>query len=158
MRPVKFNLDHFLSISGRRLVDSFAELVKGSRPPELSDADFASLVQAMESMDNQHLVYAMELCRLLRPEAIAAQAAEHLSNQDVAVACAAHRVLDTLPPEHVTPELIDAVACTPIVAMYCPDLDSYGLRPMGTNRQLVQILLDKWTAAGGDGAATKAGS
>src|SRR5690349_14980193 len=119
-KSVAFNLDHFLSLAGSELatyVEPFLTTHIESVPQSVYD-----LVQfQLTSMDEEHTVYALEICMLLRPNEFVTRAVSFLSHTDAAVCCAAYNAINHLPSTLATAELVAKIAATPQVDLFAAD-------------------------------------
>lgn len=149
--PAAFDCDHFLSLTGGELF-RYAEPFVSARPGVFPDSVNETLLDRLGVMDDEHTVYAMEICMLLRPGEFLHRLVDFLSDEDSAVCCTAYRLFKSFPAGLLPAHLMAAVAATPSVDLFAHDVHSGARIQIGTNeaflRDLAGVSSRKMDAAG----------
>ncbi len=113
----KFDYQRFLSLSTSDLV-AYMEQILNAPTVSVEAEDLQRVAADLESFDEYHLVYAIELCTELMPSLFAVPVANCLTHRCQSVRLAAHRALSRLPSQAITDELINS--CHAAVAAGAP--------------------------------------
>jgi hypothetical protein len=135
-----FSLDRFLSLSGPDLFQ-YAEPFVSTETALVPESVYDPLRSMLTEMDDRHLVYALEICMLLKPQEFASRAADFLSHVDSAVCCAACRALEHLDADAMTPELVKRITETPIVDLFSVHVRTGERVRVGSNKEFIRHLL-----------------
>jgi hypothetical protein len=142
MTEQSFSLDRFLFLSGAELCN-YAEPFVNTRMNAISESVYEPLQCRLADLDEEHTVYALEICMLLEPREFAIRAAQFLSHSDSAVCCTAVRVLEWLPPSLITDDLVKQVRATPITDLFTTHVRTGDRVHLGTNEDFIRQLLAK---------------
>jgi hypothetical protein len=138
-----FSYDRFLSLTGSELV-SYVEPFLTTQSEAIPEAVYDLLQPKFADLDNEHTVYALEICMLLKPSEFVRCAITFLSHPDAAVCCAAYNSINSLPPALMPADLVAKVATTPTVDLFAPDLRSSDRIRIGTNEGFIHDLVAKF--------------
>ncbi len=141
-----FSYERFMSLAGSALV-SYAEPFVNTRMHAIPESVYDLLVPNLTSLDEEHTVYALEICIALKPSEFANLAVEFLAHSDAAVSSTACRVLQRVPPNLMPADLVRKIASTPIVDLFTRDVRSGNRIRIGTNKEFIRDLVATFTQA-----------
>src|SRR5262245_7901119 len=118
-----FDCDRFLSLAGTALV-RYAEPFVNARVHAVPESTYDVLVSHLTQLDEEHTVYALEICMALKPREFASHVVGYLAHADAAVNCTACRLLRRIPPNMMPADLVRTIANTPEVDLFAPDVRS----------------------------------
>ena len=144
-----FSYDRFLSLAGSELVE-YVEPFVNVRVEAIPEAVYEPLRSELADMDDEHAVYALEICMRLNPSEFVRRAITFLSHPDAAVCCAAYNSINSLPPPLMSADLVARVAATPTVDLFAPDLRSGDRIRIGTNEGFIRDLVAKFAQKAGE--------
>ena len=142
--PAIFNTDRFLSLRDSELVE-YVEPFVNTQTQAITESAYDVLAAALDGLDDAHIVYALEICMLLKPSEFANRAVMFLSHTAASVCCAAYNSINRLPPSLMPEDLVQRIAATPIVDLFATDLRSAERIRIGTNEEFIRDLLAKLT-------------
>ncbi len=140
-----FSIQTFFLLTGcelARYVEPF--IAKGSAAVHYSAYDV--LRQGIATFDNEHIVYALEICMLLNETEFASQLPKFLSHRDASVSSTAFRLIYDLDPASVPFGFASAFTAVPIVDLFTTNVISGGEVHVGTNKTFVDKLIAKFDA------------
>lgn len=135
-----FSFERFLSLAGSDLV-RYTEPFVNSEMQRIPEHVYEPLQSALEVMDEVHIVYALEICMLLKPSEFVSRVITFLSHTDAAVCCTACRLIERVPPSLMPLDLVKKIGATPTVDLFAPDLHSGNRICIGTNEEFVHSLV-----------------
>ena len=110
-----FDCERFLSLGGSELV-AYAEPFVNTRMVNAPESAYDILAPRLGRLDEEHTVYALEICMAIKPSEFVSVVIGFLSNTSSAVCCTAFRVLEWWgSADFITPELVRKIAETPVV-------------------------------------------
>jgi hypothetical protein len=138
-----FRLDRLLSLTGGEMV-KYVEPFVNERMTAIPELVYEPLQSKLADMDDEHALYALEICMLLKPSEFLLRAITFLSHPDAAVCCAAYNSINGLPQASMPADLVAKVATTPKVDLFAPDLRSGDRIRIGTNEWFIHDLVAKF--------------
>jgi hypothetical protein len=138
-----FDIHSFLTLSGRELME-YAESFLATEAPAMTLPTAEALVASLPSLDEEHLVYALELVMTARPEGFTDQLLTFLTHPRAAVCCTAYRLLSRVPQNSMPADFAKKVATVPIVELFTDDLVTGEKRSVGTNAEFIRSLMSKF--------------
>ena len=138
----QFCLDEFLALSGAELRDYTEPFVNENREA-LPESLYEPLQSKLAVLDEEHIVYAIEISMLLRPKEFAGCAVQFLSHSDSAVCCTAFRTIERLPAAYITNELLEQIRATPVTNLFTTHVRTGERVEIGTNEMFIRDLLAK---------------
>ncbi len=135
-----FSYERFMSLTGTALVN-YAEPFVNTRMHAVPASAYDLLAPNLTIMDEEHTVYALEICMALKPGEFANCVVGFLAHPDVAVSCAAYRLLQSIPRNKMPHDLIRKIGNTPVVDLFGPDLRSANRIRVGTNKEFIRNLV-----------------
>lgn len=139
----QFELHHFLSLSGQALSDYSAPLL-ATRSAATFGSVYELLVSKLTMVDEQHLVYALEICMLLKSEEFIEDVVAFLSHTDASVCCTAYRLLANYPHTLLPNDFVRRIAVVPVVELFAPSCRSDEKVRVGTNAEFLHSLTAKF--------------
>lgn len=139
-----FSYGRFMSLSGSGLV-SYAEPFVNTSEYSIQDTEYDLLVANLTRMDNEHIVYALEVCMAANPCKFAMIAVGFLAHPDGAVCCTAFRLLQSAPLELISADLVAKIASTPVVDLFANDLHSENRINVGSNKEFIRDLVARFS-------------
>lgn len=137
-----FNYEHFLSLSGSELVN-YVEPFVTTQFDAIPKSVYDALSSSLACQDEEHAVYSLDICMLLRPREFVSRAVKFLSHSDAAVCCAACRVIERMPATLMPADLRGKITAIPIVDLFTTDFHTGNKVRIGTNEELIRGLLAK---------------
>jgi hypothetical protein len=138
-----FNYGHFLSLTGYELV-KYVEPFLTMQREAIPESVYEPLQSTLAHMDNEHALYALEMCMLLKPSAFARRLITFLSHSDAAVCTTAYRLINGLSPDLMPADLVAKIVATPTVDLFAPDVRTGDRIRIGTNEVFIRDLVAKW--------------
>jgi len=138
----QFSLDRFLSLSGQELHD-YTETFVNMEKNALPESVYEPLLSKLADFDEEHTVYALEICMLLKPKEFVGRAVRFLSHSDSAVCCAAFRTIERLPASFMTSELLEQIGATPVTDLFTTHIRTGARVRIGTNEDFIRGLLER---------------
>jgi hypothetical protein len=138
-----FSHDRFLSLAGCELV-KYAEPFLTTQAEAIPGSVYETLQSQLADMDEEHAVYALEICMRLKPSEFVSRAVTFLSHTDAAVCSTAYRLINSLPPNLIPADLVEKIAATPTVALFAPDVRSGERIRIGTNEEFIRDLVSRF--------------
>ena len=135
-----FSYERFMSLAGSALV-SYAEPFVNTRLGTIPESVYDLLVTDLTRMDNEHTVYALEICMALKSSAFASIVVGFLAHADSAVSCTAYRLLKRIPPNLIPADLLSKIAATPVVDLFSADVRTGNRIRIGTNNEFIRDLV-----------------
>lgn len=139
-----FNYDRFCSLTGADLIN-YAEPFVNTRHQAIPNSVYELLRSSLGWLDEAHLVYALEVCMLLKPMDFLAAVVAFLSHQDASVSCTAYRLISKLRAEAIPEYVKEKIAAIPIVDIFGPDLHSGNKTRIGTNQEFIRSLCTQFS-------------
>jgi hypothetical protein len=139
-----FLLDRFLSLSGPELRD-YAEPFVNTHKDAIRESVYEPLQSKLRDLDEEHTVYALEICMLLKPDQFASRAVQFLSHSDSAVCCTAFRIIERLPSSFIRDHLGEQISGTPVVDLFSTHVRTGDRVRVGTNEEFIRELVAKTT-------------
>ncbi len=140
-----FEIEHFLSLSGESLIDYVEPFVTTGRF-DVPDSVYNQLVATLGKLSDEHTVYALELCKLLKQSDFVEIAIDYLSHASANVCCTACRLIESLPLTMVSKESRRRISNVPIVAIYAINPRNSTLVCTGTNQSFIHLLVTKFNS------------
>lgn len=138
-----FDIRSFLTLSGRELTD-YVEPFLVVEVPAITLPVAEAIAVALPSLDEEHLVYALELVMRARPKGFTDHLLTFLTHPQAAVCCTAYRLLSDVSPNSGSAEFPKKLAAVPIVDLYTADVVTGEKRHVGTNAEFLQSLMRKF--------------
>ncbi len=139
----KLDILRFLALSGRKLAD-YAEAFLTADVPVIRLPAAEALVAALPSLDEEHLIYALELAMMAGPEGFLDHLLAYLTHPRASVCCTAYRLLSDAPQVLLPADFLRKLAAIPIVELSTDDLITGEKRAVGTNAEFVRSLINKF--------------
>lgn len=139
-----FSLDQFLSLEESELVE-YAEPFVNVPSSEIPQDVYGPLCSELASMNERHVVYALEIGMRLNPLDFVYCAVSYLSHTDAAVCCSACRAIEFLSPDSMPRDVVAKIAATPIEDLFANDLRTNERIRIGTNAVFIRDLVAKFT-------------
>jgi hypothetical protein len=136
-----FSYDHFLSLGGSELVN-YVEPFVNTEMRAVPKSVYDPLHTALETFDEVHTVYALELCMLLKPTEFVNRAADFLSRPDASVCSTACRIIKRLSPNSMPTGLMKKIAATPITDLFATNVRTGERIRVGTNEAFIRDLVE----------------
>lgn len=136
-----FSYGRFLSLGGCELVN-YVEPFVTKHIDGIPESLYEPLRSRLAGLDKEHIVYALEICMLLRPREFAGCVVGFLSHDDSSVCCTAYRLIKSIQPDLMPPELVQRIAATPTVDLFTSDVRSGNRIRIGTNQEFVRDLVE----------------
>jgi hypothetical protein len=137
-----FDYEMFLALAGSDVV-AYMERLVNDTTTKISRDDLERMLLDLPMFDEYHLVYALELGIAHAPDIFAPQIPQYLGHGSAAVCSTASRVLNKLPSQYVTQNLIDAVRSIPIDNSLITEPIDGTRHLVGLNTCLVRDVLTK---------------
>jgi len=144
-KPEPFSYDRFLSLVGSALV-SYTEPFVNTGKYAISESVYDLLMSNLPRMDEEHIVYALELCMVLKSSEFAYIVAEFLSHVESAVSCTAYRLLKLIHPNLMPADLSKKIAATPVVDLFTHDVRDGKRIQIGTNKEFIRDLVARFAS------------
>jgi hypothetical protein len=135
-----FDYERFISLTGSALV-SYAEPFVNTRPDAIPQAVYDLLIRDLPTLDEEHTVYALEICMALKPSEFASTVVGFLAHPDAAICVTAYRLLKRIPPESLRFDLWSRIAATPEIDLFAPDVRTGNLIRVGSNKEFIRDLV-----------------
>ena len=139
-----FSHARFLSLTGKEFIN-YVEPFVNMQAGEIPQAVYSPLQSGLAGMDEEHTVYALEICMRLNASEFVRSAVTFLSHTDAAVCCAAYRAINSLSPTSMPPDVAVEIASTPTVDLFARDIRSGERIHIGTNEVFIRDLVTKYT-------------
>ena len=139
-----FSCERFLSLTGGELVN-YVEPFVTIQSDAIPESVYDSLQPRLAVLDNEHTVYALEICMLLKPRAFISRVVGFLSHDDSSVCSTAYRLIKTIHPSLMSADLVAEVADTPTVDLFASDVRSGNRIRIGTNEEFICDLVKSFT-------------
>jgi hypothetical protein len=140
-----FSCDRFLSLAGSELV-SYVEPFVTTQSAAIPESVYESLQPKLPVLDNEHTVYALEICMMLKPSVFISHVVGFLSHNDSSVCCAAYRLIKSTKPSLMPADLAAAIAKTPTVDLFASDVRSGNRIRIGTNEGFIRDLVESFAS------------
>lgn len=147
MNGSTFSFDDFLSLNGAELV-AYAEPFVTSQKDHVPIAVYEVLANKLGELSDIHTVYALELCMQIDPQEFVSHAIGFLSHPNPSVCCTASRLIEALPTESLTSDLVARIADTPVVELTTLHVRTGKPIQVGTNKNFIDRLLAKHNCSG----------
>lgn len=138
-----FDIRSFLTLSGRELAD-YTEPFLAVEASAIALPVAEALVVALPSLDEEHLVYALELVMRARPVGFTDHLLKFLTHPQAAVCCTAYRLLSDVSRDSVSADFPKKLAAVPIVDLFTDDVVTGEKRRVGTNAEFLRSLMRKF--------------
>jgi len=135
-----FSYERFVSFSGSTLL-SYSEPFVNTGRHTVPENVYDLLVADFPRLDEEHTVYALELCMAMKPSEFASIVVGFLAHADAAVSCTAYRLLKRIPPNLMSADLLGKIASTPVVDLFAPDVCDGNRVRIGTNKEFIRDLV-----------------
>src|SRR5262245_7989826 len=135
-----FSYERFMSLAGSALV-AYSEPFVNTRMHTIPESIYDLLAPNLTRLDEEHVVYALEICMALRPNEFASVVVGFLAHADSAVSCAACRLLKRIPPNLMPAHLVREIATTPVVDLFTRDVRTGNRIRIGTNNEFIRDLV-----------------
>lgn len=142
--PVMFDCDRFLSLGGSELVAYVEPFVNG-QAPAIPESVYHMLEGVIDRLDEEHTVYALEICMSLKPFEFVRRAVAFLSHPDAGVCCAACNSINRLSPTLMPEEVVHRIASTSIIDLFTTDLHSGERIRIGTNEEFIRGIVARFS-------------
>jgi hypothetical protein len=139
-----FSYERFISLSGSSLA-SYTEPFVNTSKHSIPESVFELLFSNLAKLDEEHTVYALEICMALKPSEFASLVVGFLAHPDAAITCTACRLLQTIPPNSMPADLVRKIASTPVVDLFISDFLTGNRIRIGTNKNFIRDLVAKYT-------------
>jgi len=139
-----FSYERFLSLAGGELVN-YVEPFVTTQSEAIPESVYDSLQPGLALLDNEHTVYALEICMLLKPRDFISRVVGFLSHNDSSVCCTAYRLIKSTQPSLIPADLVVEVADTPTVDLFASDVRSGNRIRIGTNEEFIHDLVKSFT-------------
>jgi hypothetical protein len=104
----QFNYQRFQSLSDNNLFAYLVELLNDATI-SISDQDIERIKSELETFDDYHLIFAIEVGMDRRPDIFLSLVPKYLAHPELSVRLAVHRTLLNLPEDLLTDQLIEIV-------------------------------------------------
>jgi len=138
-----FSYERFMSLAGSTLV-SYAEPFVNTRTEAIPKSAYDLLVSNLSRLDEEHTVYALEICMALKPNEFADMVVGFLANANSSVSCTAYNLLKRIPPELRSADLLSSISSTPVVDLFASDVHTGNRIRIGTNKEFIRDLVAKF--------------
>lgn len=135
--------DRFLSLAGSELVE-YVEPFVNVQMEAIPEVVYEPLQSRLANMDDEHALYALEICMLLKPSEFVGRAITFLSHPNAAVCCTAYRLINGVPTTLMPSDLAAKVAATPTVDLFAADVRSGDRIRIGTNERFIREIVEKF--------------
>lgn len=134
-----FSYERFMSLAGSALV-SYAEPFVNKRMLAIPESVYELLLSNLTRLDEEHTVYALEICMALKSNEFASIVVGFLAHTDSAVCCTGYNLLKKIPPNLMPADLVRKIAATPEVDLFTHDVRTGNRIRIGTNREFIRDL------------------
>jgi hypothetical protein len=142
-----FSYERFMCLSGSPLVN-YAEPFVNTAGHAIPESAYGLLLSDLTRLDEEHTVYALEICMALKARQFASVVAGFLAHPASAVSCTAYRLLKRIPRDSMDANLLAKIAATPVIDLFAHDVRNGKQIIVGTNEQFIRDLV---TTFAGDG-------
>jgi len=144
-----FSYDRFISLTGLEHCD-YAEPFVTTRPAAIPESAYDPLQAGLAAFDDEHTVYALEICMRLRPSAFIDRVVGHLAHADSSVCCTAYNLLTRVSPSSMPANLAREIANIPVIGLFTADIHTGDRIRIGTNRQFLHDLVERFPPTSDD--------
>lgn len=135
-----FSYERFMSLAGSTLV-SYAEPFVNTGTHAIPESAYDLLVSNLTRLDEEHTVYALEICMTMKPNEFASIVVGFLANAHCSVSCTAYNLLKRISPELMPADLRSRIAATPVVDLFTSDVHTGNRIRIGTNKEFIRDLV-----------------
>jgi hypothetical protein len=135
-----FSDERFMSLAGSALV-SYTEPFVNRGLCTIPMSVYEVLVSNLTRLDEEHVVYALEICMALKPDEFANLLVGFLAHADSAVSCTAFRLLKKIAPNRMRADLVRKIVTTPVVDLFSRDVRTGNPIRIGTNKEFIRDLV-----------------
>jgi hypothetical protein len=142
-----FNYDTFISLEGMDLhhyVDALEDAgLANATATSSTNSVYDALLSGLPSMNDEHVVYAIEICMRLNPIDFLPQAVQYLAHNDASVCCAACRAIEQLPQGAIPDSIVSQIEGIPVAPLTVKDIPPGKVITIGTNEVFLRAVLAK---------------
>lgn len=140
-----FSYERFMSLTGSALC-GYAEPFVNTRIDAIGETVYDLLLTNLSILDEEHTVYALEICMALKPNDFAHVVVGFLAHSSAAVSATAYRLLQKMPPELLPADLRHRIATTPVVDLFTSDVRTGNPIRVGTNKEFIRDLVARFAS------------
>jgi hypothetical protein len=136
----QFDFNRFMKLSGNDVTE-YTEPYLNIWRPSLPESIYHQLIACLEELDSVHLVYALEICMLLKPESFFQHVISFLSHSDATVFLAAYRLILRHSPGLMNQKIEKQIASTPVTNLYSRHVRTGRMICFGTNEKFIKEMI-----------------